>query len=78
MNDCFTSYQQKLFPVLGNALAIDFYFVWFLKILFIYLTQTVREHKQGAQQREREKQASCLAGSLMQSLIPGPWDHDVS
>jgi len=36
----------------------------------------VREHKQG--EWEREKQASCRAGSPMWDLIPGPWDHDLS
>ena len=29
-------------------------------------------------QREREKQAPGEAGSLIQGLIPGPWDHDLS
>ena len=28
--------------------------------------------------REKENQAPCSAGSLMQDSIPGPWDHDLS
>ena len=51
----------------------SFYFYF---ILFTYLRKI--EHKQGGWQRVREKQTSYGAGSLMWSLIPGPWDHDLS
>jgi len=36
---------------------------FFFKILFIYLTERAREHKQGERQREREQQAPRWAGS---------------
>ena len=54
------------------------YFIFFLKILFIWQreTQRGREHKEG--EREREKQASHRAGSPMRGSIPGPWAHDLS
>ena len=48
----------------------------FKKKDFIYLFD--REHKQGEQQRKREKQTACWAGSLIQDMIPGRWDHDLS
>ena len=35
-------------------------------------------HKQGEQQREREKQASHWARSPVWGLISGSWDHDLS
>lgn len=35
-------------------------------------------HKQGAEQREKEKQASHWAGSVTRSSIPGPRQHDPS
>ena len=53
-------------------------FTFFFKILFICLTERVREHKQGEQQREREKQAPHWAKSPMRDSIPGPWNHDLS
>ena len=40
------------------------------KIVFIYSWETHRERQR---HRQREKQAPT--GSLMQDLIPGPWDH---
>ena len=51
---------------------------FFFEVLFIYLTE--REHKQGEQQREGEREAGSPlnAGSLMWGLIPEPWDHDLS
>lgn len=42
--------------------------VFFFNILFIW--QTAREHKQGEQQREKEKQTSYWAGSLNVGLSP--------
>ena len=33
-------------------------------------------HKERQRHRQREKQAPC--GSLMQDLIPGPWEHNLS
>ena len=52
---------------------------------FIYLFERERERLRervhtswGEQQREREKQASCWAGSPVEGSIPGPWDHDPS
>ena len=35
-----------------------------------------RKHKQG--EGQREKQTPRWGGSPMRSLIPGPWDHDLS
>ena len=43
---------------------------------FIYLRE--REHKQEELQRERGNLTPHQAGSLMQGLIPGPQDHDLS
>lgn len=31
----------------------------------------------GGGEREREKQASRRAGTLMQGSVPGPWDHEL-
>ena len=41
---------------------------------FIYLRETERE----SMSREREKQTPYWAGSQIQSLISGLWDHDLS
>ena len=38
----------------------------------------IESTSQGEGQREREKQTPHWAGSLMQGLITGPWDHDLS
>ena len=51
---------------------------FFLKILFIYLTEREITSRQRGRQRERGKQAPCRAESPMRGLIPGPWDHDLS
>ena len=42
-------------------------------ILFIYLTEREREHKQ-----EWQAEGEGKAGSLTWDSIPGPWDHDLS
>ena len=47
-------------------------FVFCLNHLCIW--QKVREHKQGEQQREKEKQALHWAGSPIWGSIPGLWD----
>ena len=49
-------------------------------IFFLNLRERERvgRSKRGKEQREREKQTSCSVGSLMQDLIPGPWDHNLS
>ena len=47
----------------------------FKKDLFIYLFIWERAQQK---EREREKQTPRWAGSPMQGLIPGPWDHDLS
>lgn len=53
---------------------------YFLKILFILLTQREREsiNSGSSKQREREKQTPHWQRSLMQALIQRPWDHDPS
>ena len=54
----------------------------FLKKEFIYLTEKEREIEstsgRSGRRREREKQAPRWAGSQMQGLNLGPWDHDLS
>ena len=62
--------------VWGDCVLFDCLF----KILFIYLTEreSMREHKHGELQREREKQTPCWAGSPMWCSIPGPWDHNLN
>jgi len=54
------------------------FFLFLLKILFIYLTESeqAREHKQG--ERQREKQTPRRAGNPTRDPIPGPRDHDPS
>ena len=47
-------------------------------LLFLRFYLFKREHKQGEQQREREKQATPLSGSPMWGSVPGPWDYDLS
>lgn len=58
--------------IISNLIKVLF----FLRILFIYLTQREKAHRQG--KREKEKQAPHWARSLMQGSIPGPQDHDLS
>jgi len=45
---------------------------------FVFLTETQREREHKQREWEREKQASCRAGSPMRVSIPGPRDHDLS
>jgi len=47
-------------------------------ILFIYLSARERELTNSGSSRQREKQASCQARSLMRGSIPGLGDHDLS
>ena len=50
----------------------------FFKDLFIYLSEREREStSRGVAGRGRRK-APHRARSLMQDLIPGPWDHDLN
>ena len=54
-------------------------FIYFKKVLFIYLTQREKERVQaGGGAEGGGKQAPCTAGSPMRGLIPGPRDHDPS
>ena len=57
-----------------------FVFIFFFLRLYLFIWQ--REHANTSRgshrQREREKQAPHWAGNLMQGLIPGPWDHNLS
>ena len=46
--------------------------IFFLKILFIYLTERQIRSRQRGRQRERRKQAPRQADSLTRSSIPGP------
>ena len=52
-------------------------FVFFLKIVFIYLTERDVEHKYGEEQKEGEADSS-LSREPMWGSIPGPRDHDLS
>ena len=46
---------------------------------FIYLRKRVCDRESMSQgEGQREKQTPHWAGSLMQGLIPGPWDHSLS
>ena len=51
--------------------------VHFLKDLSIWDRSRTWVGEVGGQ-KERQKQASCWAGSPMRVSIPGPWDHDLS
>ena len=54
--------------------------LFFFKILIIYLTENEREStsRRGRRQREREKQAPPWAESSRRGSTPGSWDHDLS
>ena len=54
------------------------FFFFFLKILFIYLTERKRSQVGREAGRERGKQTPCWAESQIWGSIPGPWDHDLS
>ena len=61
---------------------VPYKIMWFFIFLRFYLFIWQRERKitsrQSSRKKERGKQAPCWAESLMQGLIPGPWDHDLS
>ena len=60
-----------------NSHIFMYRFFFFFKILFIYLTE--REHKQGKQQTEGEREAgSPLSREPDGDSVPGHWDHDLS
>ena len=58
-----------------NGLIMQFIF---FKVLFIFLTERERTHRQSSKQREREKQAPRWAESPIWGSILGSWDHDLS
>ena len=64
------------FPEIYNDRKIEWINFFLKKFLFIW--QKERKHKQGEQQRAREKKASYWAENLMWDLISGPWDHNLS
>ena len=62
-----------------HKIQLVIYFLLWLVLLFKKLLEREREGV-GEGQRERGdvKQAARSARSLMQGLIPQPWDHDLS
>jgi len=67
-------------PIRFRSQSISFLFFFFSYFFkdFIHLFDRESTSRKSSKQREREKQDPHWAESLTPSLIPGPWDHDLS